>query len=63
MHGHVHSHIHIHTGVRLGVNLGNMVDQRCGIQRKHEIAMQNIKGVLCDDYKSGTWRFRLQVCT
>lgn len=49
----------IAAGVRLGVNLGNVVDQRCGIQRKHEMALQNIKGVLCDDYKTGTWRFRL----
>jgi hypothetical protein len=49
----------IAEGVRVGVNLGNVIDQRCGLQRKHEIALQNIKGVLCDDYKTGTWRFRL----
>jgi len=49
----------ISEGVRLGVNLGNLVDKRSGIQRKHQLAMQTIKGVLCDDYKCGTWRFRM----
>ena len=51
----------ISAGVRLGVNLGNLVDQRCAIQRKHDIALHSIKTTLCDDFKTGTWRFRLQV--
>ena len=48
------------AGVRLGVNLGNIVDQRCAMHRKHEIALQSIKSVLCDDFKTGTWRFQMQ---
>ncbi len=45
--------------MRLAVNLGNIVDQSC--RNEKNLALRNIKGVLCDDYKAGTWRFRLQV--
>lgn len=41
------------------MNLGNIVDQSC--RNEKNLALRNIKGVLCDDYKAGTWRFRLQV--